>query len=129
MGGGCFIIGCSRAMAIAVIACCFFKNAFAPWAGFILVLGNSFPSFHGFRDGRGVVKSLGFTALIAPWALIAAAVWLASYGIRRGFFLGLDLGLWALLPVLYRIFLQDDVLGLGTIIYYSWTRPAITGAG
>ena len=78
MGGG-FFIGCSRAMAIAVIACCFFKNAFAPWAGFILVLGNSFPSFHGFRDGRGVVKSLGFTALIAPWALIAAAVWLASF--------------------------------------------------
>src|SRR5208283_6021776 len=55
-----FLLDIGRALAVAVIACYFLKTHLLPWAGFFLVLGNSFPCFHGFRGGRGVANYLGF---------------------------------------------------------------------
>ena len=48
-----FLLDIGRALAVAIIACYFLKTSFLPWAAFFLVLGNSFPCFHGFRGGKG----------------------------------------------------------------------------
>ena len=77
-----------RALCVAAVAVHFLEGKYLPWAGFFLVLGNSFPCFHDFRGGKGVANYLGFTALIAPWAaIIAAAIWLVVYSIGRIIFI------------------------------------------
>jgi glycerol-3-phosphate acyltransferase PlsY len=82
------LLDIGRALAVAAVAMYFLEGQNLSWACFFLVLGNSFPIFHGFRGGKGVANYLGFTALIAPWAaLIAAAIWLVVYGIVRTTFI------------------------------------------
>ena len=79
-----FILDIGRAVAVAVLATYWLPAPFIPWAVFFLILGNSFPCFHGFHGGKGVANYLGFTAYIAPWsALLAAVIWLAVYGLYR----------------------------------------------
>jgi acyl phosphate:glycerol-3-phosphate acyltransferase len=110
-----FLLDIGRALAVAVIACYFLKTHLLPWAGFFLVLGNSFPCFHGFRGGKGVANYLGFTALIAPWAALAsAAIWLIAYGIGRITFIA--------------SFFMVFVLSLGQAYFAHWRLIAISGA-
>ena len=110
-----FLLDIGRALAVAVVACYFLKTHLLPWAGFFLVLGNSFPCFHGFRGGRGVANYLGFTVLIAPWAaLIASAVWVVVYGIGR-------------IPFIASFFMVFT-LALGQAFTLDWNFSAITGA-
>lgn len=79
-----FLLDIGRAIAVAAVAIYFLEKHLLPWVGFFLVLGNSFPCFHGFRGGKGVATYLGFTLLVAPWAVLASAViWLVIYGIVR----------------------------------------------
>jgi glycerol-3-phosphate acyltransferase PlsY len=79
-----FLLDIGRAMVVAVIAIYFLEKSLLPWAGFFLVLGNTYPCFHGFRGGKGVANYLGFTLLVAPWAaVIASAIWAVVYGIVR----------------------------------------------
>ncbi|MBN1471471.1 MAG: glycerol-3-phosphate acyltransferase, partial [Syntrophaceae bacterium] len=79
-----FLLDIGRAIAVALIAIYFLKPALLPWAAFFLVLGNSFPCFHGFCGGKGVANYLGFTIIIAPWAAFASAItWLVFYGLFR----------------------------------------------
>ncbi len=110
-----FLLDIGRALAVAVIASYFLKTHLLPWAGFFLILGNSFPCFHGFRGGKGVANYLGFTALIAPWAaLIAAAIWLAVYGIGRITFIA--------------SFFMVFTLAFGQAYYAHWNIIALSGA-
>jgi len=110
-----FLLDVGRALAVAVIAYYFLKTHLLPWAGFFLVLGNSFPCFHSFRGGKGVANYLGFTALIAPWAaLIAAAIWLVVYGIGRITFIA--------------SFFMVFVLALGQAYFAHLRLIAISGA-
>jgi len=110
-----FLLDIGRALAVAVIASYFLKTHLLPWAGFFLVLGNSFPCFHGFHGGRGVANYLGFTALIAPWAaLLAAAIWLAVYGIGRITFIA--------------SFFMVFILALGQAFTLHWKFSAVSGA-
>lgn len=80
-----FLLEIGRSLAVALAAIYFLEKPLLPWAGFFLVLGNSYPCFHGFRGGKGVANYLGYTLLIAPWSALAAAViWLiVYYGIVR----------------------------------------------
>lgn len=79
-----FLLDIGRAIIVVFLAICFLEEPLFPWAGFFLVLGNSFPCFHGFRGGKGVANYLGFTILVAPWAaIISAGIWLVIYGIVR----------------------------------------------
>ena len=110
-----FVLDIGRALVVAVVACYFLKTHLLPWAGFFLVLGNSFPCFHGFRGGKGVANYLGFTALIAPWAaLLAAVIWLVSYGIGRITFIA--------------SFFMVFVLVLGQAYSAHWRLIALSGA-
>jgi len=110
-----FLLDIGRALAVAVIASYFLKTHLLPWAGFFLVLGNSFPCFHGFRGGKGVANYLGFTALIAPWAALAsAAIWLVVYGIGRITFIA--------------SFFMVFVLALGQAFTLHWKFSAVSGA-
>jgi len=104
-----------RALGVAAVAVHFLEGKYLPWACFFLVLGNSFPCFHGFRGGKGVANYLGFTVLVAPWAaLIAAAIWLAVYGIVRITFIA--------------SFFMITILALGQAFTLNWNFSAITGA-
>jgi glycerol-3-phosphate acyltransferase PlsY len=110
-----FLLDISRALAVAIIACYFLKTLLLPWAGFFLVLGNSFPCFHGFRGGKGVANYLGYTLLIAPWAALASAtIWLVTYGIFRVTFIA--------------SFFMVFISALGQARYAHWKLIAISGA-
>jgi len=75
-----FLLDIGRSLAVALAAIYFLEKSLLPWAGFFLVLGNSYPCFHGFCGGKGVANYLGFTLPVAPWAALAAAiVWLVVY--------------------------------------------------
>jgi len=110
-----FLLDLSRAMAVAVVACYYLKVSLLPWAAFCLILGNSFPCFHGFRGGKGVANYLGYTLLVAPWAAVASAVvWLVAYGVFRVTFMA--------------SFFMVFVLALGHAHHGLWKLDAASGA-
>jgi len=110
-----FLLDIGRALAVAVIACNYLKTHLLPWAGFFLVLGNSFPCFHNFRGGKGVANYLGFTVLIAPGAALAStAIWLIAYGICRITFIA--------------SFFMVFTLALGQSFSLHWKFSALAGA-
>ena len=77
-----------RAVGVAALAAYYLEESLLPWAGFFLVLGNSFPCFHNFRGGKGVANYLGFTLYLELWAaLFGAAMWVIIYAVRRTTFL------------------------------------------
>ena len=78
------LLDIGRALAVAALALYYIEGRYLPWAGFFLVLGNSFPCFHNFRGGKGVANLLGFTLYVEPWAAIVAAImWVVTYGLYR----------------------------------------------
>jgi glycerol-3-phosphate acyltransferase PlsY len=110
------LLDVGRAGVIARVGAWLLPATFLPILGFILVIGNQKPLFHGFRGGKGVASYLGFTAFISPvLAGGSCLAWIFAYGLFRQPFIG--------------SFFMITVLGLGTIIHYSWAWPAISGAG
>ncbi len=110
-----FLLDIGRAFAVAIVACYYLKISFVPWAAFFLILGNSFPCFHGFRGGKGVANYLGYTLLIAPWAaLFSALAWLISFGFFRITFIA--------------SFFMVFILALGQANYGLWKLGALSGA-
>jgi glycerol-3-phosphate acyltransferase PlsY len=108
------LLDIGRALVVAAIAVHYLEGQYLTWACFFLVLGNSFPCFHGFRGGKGVANYLGFTALIAPWAaLIASTIWLVVYGIVRVTFIA--------------SFFMITTLAFGQAFTLNWNFSAITG--
>jgi glycerol-3-phosphate acyltransferase PlsY len=104
-----------RALGVAALAVYYLEVRYLPWAGFFLVLGNSFPCFHNFRGGKGVANYLGFTVLIAPGAALAsAAIWLIAYGIGRITFIA--------------SFFMVFALALGQAFTLHWKFSALAGA-
>jgi len=110
-----FLLDIGRAITVAFMANYFLKNTLLPWACFFLVLGNTFPCFHGLRGGKGVANYLGFTLLVAPWsAVFAAAIWLAVYGIGHVTFIA--------------SFFMVFILACGQALTLHWHLKAVTGA-
>ena len=109
------LLDIGRALGVAALAVYYLEGRYLPWAGFFLVLGNSFPCFHNFRGGKGVANYLGFTFLIAPGAAIAsAAIWLIAYGIGRITFIA--------------SFFMVFTLALGQAFTLHWKFSAVAGA-
>jgi glycerol-3-phosphate acyltransferase PlsY len=109
------LLDIGRAVAVAAAAVYWLPASYVPWAGFFLILGNSYPCFHGFRGGKGVANYLGFSTFVAPWsALFAAIIWLAVYGIYR-------------IPFIASFFMVF-ILSIGHDISFNWTVSAVTGA-
>ena len=109
------LLDLGRALGVAALAVYYLEVRYLPWAGFFLVLGNSFPCFHNFRGGKGVANYLGFTALISPWAALAsAAIWLIAYGIGRITFIA--------------SFFMVFALALGQAFTLHWKFSALAGA-
>ncbi|KAF0154727.1 MAG: glycerol-3-phosphate acyltransferase PlsY [Syntrophaceae bacterium] len=110
-----FALDIGRAVAVAALAMHFINGEWLAWAGFFLVLGNSFPCFHGFRGGKGVANYLGFTMLIAPWAaLLAALIWVLIYWVKR-------------VPFIASFFMVAT-LSIGLAEPFLWALSATTGA-
>jgi len=73
-----------RGILLAWISLRFLGASQIPWIAFALILGNSYPCFHGFRGGKGVAAFLGFLFLLAPWiALFAALLWVVIFRFVR----------------------------------------------
>jgi glycerol-3-phosphate acyltransferase PlsY len=110
-----FLLDIGRAIIVAFLSICFLKEPLFPLAGFFLVLGNSFPCFHGFHGGKGVANYLGFTILVAPWAaIISAGIWLVVYGIVRITFIA--------------SFFMVFTLACGQASNLNWQFSAVLGA-
>lgn len=110
-----FVLDLGRAIAVAALAMHFVDGMWLAWAGFFLVLGNSFPCFHGFRGGKGVANYLGFTLFFAPWAaLISAVAWVLVYGVKR-------------VPFIASFFMAA-VLAVGNAYPFQWAFTACLGA-
>ena len=110
-----FALDIGRSLAVAVAAMHFINGEWLTWAAFFLVLGNSFPCFHGFRGGKGVASYLGFTLLVAPWAaLLAAIIWVSVYWVKR-------------IPFIASLFMVAT-LSVGNAAPFQWGLSATTGA-
>jgi acyl phosphate:glycerol-3-phosphate acyltransferase len=102
-----FLLDIGRAIAVAFCAVYWLPADFIPWAGFFLVLGNSYPCFHGFSGGKGVANYLGFSLFVAPWsAFFAAVIWLAAYGVYR-------------IPFVASMFMIFT-LAMGQALFFNW---------
>jgi acyl phosphate:glycerol-3-phosphate acyltransferase len=78
------LLDIGRAVALAALVLDILPFTFVTWIGFVLVAGNRFPCFHGFRGGKGVAGYLGFTVLISPWgAVLSCLVWVIVHRIVR----------------------------------------------
>lgn len=109
------LLDIGRALGVAALALHFLEGKYVPWAGFFLVLGNSFPCFHNFRGGKGVANFLGFTLLVEPWvALLAAIMWAAAFGVYRITFIA--------------SFVMVLTLSLGLSFSNNWVFCAVSGA-
>lgn len=110
-----FMLDIGRALAVAALAIHFIRGEWLAWAGFFLILGNSFPCFHGFRGGKGMANYLGYTLLIAPWAaLLAAIIWVLVYGVKRTPFIA--------------SFFMAAMLSIGHALSFQWALTATAGA-
>jgi len=110
-----FLLDIGRALAVAVLAMHVISGEWLAWAAFFLVLGNSFPCFHGFRGGKGVANYLGFTMLAAPWAaLLSAIIWVSVYGVKR-------------IPFVASLFMAA-MLSVGHAMFFQWALPTVAGA-
>ena len=110
-----FLLDIGRALAVAIVACYYLKISLVPWAAFFLILGNSFPCFHGFRGGKGVANYLGYTLYIYPlMAIISAVAWLIAFGFFRITFIA--------------SFFMVFILALGQANYGLWKFGALSGA-
>jgi len=110
-----FLLDIGRALAVAIVACYYLEISLVPWAAFFLILGNSFPCFHGFRGGKGVANYLGYTLYIYPlMAIISAVAWLIAFGFFRITFIA--------------SFFMVFILALGQANYGLWKLGALSGA-
>jgi len=110
------LLDIGRSLALAALALYCLEGKYLPWAGFFLVLGNSFPCFHNFRGGKGVANYLGFTLYVEPWAAIVAAImWVCMYSLNRITFIA--------------SFVMVFALALGLAYDNYWGFCAASGAG
>ncbi len=101
----------SKAIIIAVCADWQLPWQQIPWIGLAMICGNRFPCWHHLRGGKGVAHYIGFTALTAPEATIAAlSAWILAYRIWR-------------IPFIASI-IMVCVLAAGTIASHPWNRMA-----
>lgn len=108
------ILDMSRAVGIALISLALLNQAYVPFIGFGLILGNRFPCFHAFKGGKGVANYLGFTMALTPVpAVIGGIIWLSVNAVIRVPFIA--------------SFCMVTILAAGTIISFSAKPLAITG--
>ena len=78
------ILDVGRALAIAAAALYLLDKSLVSWVGLVLVVGNSYPCFHGFQGGKGVASYIGFTAALSPVSsILSCIVWLIVFIIFR----------------------------------------------
>jgi len=110
-----FLLDIGRALTVAALAMHVVSGEWLVWAAFFLVLGNSYPCFHGFRGGKGVANYLGFTMLAVPWAaLLSAIIWISVYWVKH-------------IPFVASLFMVA-VLSLGHAESWQWALAPTLGA-
>jgi len=101
-----------RAILISYIGLKTLHTEYITLPGLLLILGNRFPCFHGFKGGKGVANYLGFTILLSPISVcIGTIAWISVYLKFRKPFLS--------------SFAMVMILGAGTILANISHFPAI----
>lgn len=109
------LLDVGRAVLVALLAHYALSSGQVTWAGLALIIGNSYPCFHGFRGGKGVANYLGFTAVITPaGAAVSAFAWVLAYLYRREPFIA--------------SFVMVAVLAISTIAACGYRPGAIAGS-
>jgi acyl phosphate:glycerol-3-phosphate acyltransferase len=95
-----------RAILISYIGLKTLHTEYITLPGLVLILGNRFPCFHGFKGGKGVANYLGYTILLSPVSVcIGALAWISIFLQFRKPFLS--------------SFAMVLILGAGTILTYK----------
>lgn len=83
------LLDMGKAVGTGLLALYFFPAEYGSWVGLLLILGNRFPCFHGFRGGKGVAHYFGFSLVFVPWAVAGGGLlWLTVHQLWRQPFLG-----------------------------------------
>lgn len=77
-------IDVGKAAFISYLSIKFLTIAQIPFVGLMLIIGNRFTCFHGFKGGKGVAAYIGFTAMVSPvFTLISLGVWVLVFAIFK----------------------------------------------
>lgn len=112
--GVVLILDVGRALAIGAAAIYLLDQPFVPWVGLALIVGNSYPCFHGFQGGKGVASYIGFNAILSPASsILACIVWVIVFGICR-------------IPFIASFF---TIIAIATGIIYTYCREVVAVSG
>ena len=110
--GVVLILDVGRALAIGATALYLLDKPLVPWVGLTLVVGNSYPCFHGFQGGKGVASYIGFTAVLSPVSsILSCIIWVIVFRICR-------------IPFISSFFM---IIAITTGIIYTYSHEVIAG--
>jgi acyl phosphate:glycerol-3-phosphate acyltransferase len=126
------ILDVGRALAIGAVAFHLLDKALVPWVGLALVVGNSYPCFHGFQGGKGVASYIGFTAVLSPISsILSCIIWVIVFGICRipfmaSFFMIIVITTGIIYTYSHEAIAVSGVLATALLIFYNHKRNIIS---
>jgi glycerol-3-phosphate acyltransferase PlsY len=109
------LLDMGRAALIILLADALLKDGFGVWVGLVLLIGNRYPVFHGFKGGKGVATYLGIAAALSPvFAALSCLTWVLVYSVARITFMA--------------SFMMIAVMGFGIMAHYHWHAAAVAGS-
>jgi acyl phosphate:glycerol-3-phosphate acyltransferase len=126
--GVVLLLDLGRALAIAAAALYLLDKPLVPWVGLVLVVGNSYPCFHGFQGGKGVASYIGFTAAMSPVSsILSCIIWVTVFRICRipfisSFFMIIVITAGCIYTYCYDVIAVSGVLATALLIFYNHKR-------
>jgi glycerol-3-phosphate acyltransferase PlsY len=112
--GVVLLLDLGRAFAIGAAALYLLDKPLVPWVGLVLVVGNTYPCFHGFQGGKGVASYIGFTAAMSPVSsILSCIIWVIVFRICR-------------IPFIASFFM---IIAITTGIIYTYSNEVIAVSG
>jgi glycerol-3-phosphate acyltransferase PlsY len=130
--GVVLLLDLGRALAIGAAALYLLDKPLVPWVGLALVVGNSYPCFHGFQGGKGVASYIGFTAVLSPVSsILACIIWVIVFRICRipfisSFFMIIAITTGIIYTYSHEVIAVSGVLATSLLIFYNHKRNIIS---
>jgi acyl phosphate:glycerol-3-phosphate acyltransferase len=130
--GAVLILDVGRALAIGAAALYLLDKQLVPWVGLALVVGNSYPCFHGFQGGKGVASYIGFTAVLSPVSsILSCIIWVIVFRICRipfmaSFFTIIAITTGIIYTYSHEVIAVSGVLATALLIFYNHKRNIIS---
>jgi glycerol-3-phosphate acyltransferase PlsY len=130
--GVVLLLDLGRALAIGAAALYLLDKPLVPWVGLVLVIGNSYPCFHGFQGGKGVASYIGFTAVLSPVSsILSCIIWIIVFTICRipfisSFFMIIVITTGIIYTYSHDVIAVSGVLATALLIFYNHKRNIIS---